>query len=167
MKCEEFYTKNRKSVHGSKSYHVYFNIYTLLELMPFVVNSFDIFTNRKYLKMIDKCNYRYGRLFRCPYALRPCQKSLVPGDGRDIVDENDYHELIKGRIEDCLISNIQNCFKIIPSYITMISPSARRSSYKSVNIEIEDKDDKEIVEEQKKSLEEIKTILKGFANLIL
>lgn len=166
MKCNEAYTKNNKSVHGESSYHVYFNIYTLLELMPFVVNSFDIYTNRKYLKIIDKCNYRYGRLFRCPYALRPNQKSLIPGDGRDNIDDNDFHDIKKGVIEDCLISNIKGCYKIIPSYITLVSPTFSKNNYKSIDIEYQDENDKKTVEEQVKTLDEIKTTLNKYANLI-
>lgn len=166
MKCTEYYTKNHKSVHGEASYHVFFNIYTMLDLMAFVINSFHIYTNRKYQKIIDRCVYRHGRLFRSPYALRPTQKSIVAGDGRDEENENDFHMIIKGTIEDCLISNIKNCYKIIPSYITLVSPTFSYYNH-SIDVEIEDEEDKKKYDVQIKSLKEIKEQLEEFAKLIL
>ena len=165
MKCNEFYTRNIKSVHNSASYHVYFNIYTLLQLMPFVINNFQIYTNRKYFKIIDRCVYRYGRLFRCPYVLRPIQRNLIIGDGRDAEDKNDYHDIIKGTCEDCLISNITNCYKIIPSLIILVSPTFSYYNH-SVSIEIENEEDKDKVEKQIQSLKEIRDILNKFTLLI-
>ena len=122
MNCEDSITKNNYSIHGKSSFHVYFNIYTRLDFMPFIVNLFDIKTKYEYHKIIDRCVYRYGRLFRCPFTIRPQSKSKVPGDLLDSLNKNDFHDIIKGNLQDCLIGNICGCHKIIPSFISCITP---------------------------------------------
>ena len=162
MTCEESITKNNYSIHGKSSFHVYFNIYTRLDFMPFIVNLFDIKTKYEYEKMIDKCVYRYGRLFRCPFTIRPQSKSKVPGDLMDTLNKSDFHEIIKGKLEDCLIGNICGCQKIIPSFISCITSFRNDVKLSGGNDEKEVEKaskDEDIPEENKeimKTLEEIK-----------
>ena len=157
MKCEEAWTQNVKSVHGEYSYHVFFNIYTNMYLMPFVITGFDISTKFKYHNSIDKCVYNFGRLFRLPFSYRPQQKPLKEGDGRDILRKDDYHDIKKGSIEDCLISNIKGCYKIIPEYITPVAPLANDRNISETQEVLKMKDeDKEKAEEQILTLSTIK-----------
>ena len=157
MKCEEAWTQNVKSVHGEYSYHLFFNIYTNMYLMPFVITGFDIFTKFKYHNSIDKCVYNFGRLFRMPFSYRPQQKPLKEGDGRDILSKDDYHDIKKGSLEDCLISNIKGCHKIIPEYITPVAPlpNDRNTSEGQEILKMND-NDKEKAEEQILTLSSIK-----------
>ena len=166
MKCEESWTQNNKSVHGDNSYHLFFNIYTSLGNMPFIVNGFHIFSKYKYQPYIDMCVYTYGRIFRVPYSLRPQQKSLSPGDGRDILNQEDFHDIKKGTLETCLISNILGCYKIIDSFILPI----KTTGGKPVKISGDNKTKELIVDEGNENynkevvntLDDIKNSLKKF-----
>ena len=178
MKCEESWTKNNMSVHGKSSFHLFFNIYTRLNFMPFVINCFDLKTNYKYHKIIDRCVYRYGRLFRCPFSLRPQQKCLIPGDGRDVLNEQDFHVPQKGELSDCLIGNIIGCHKILPEYISCIGsfrndtnisdPAEKKNEKKNENekqTKTEKTEDEKNLQDTLKELNDIKTELNKLSKL--
>lgn len=158
--CNGYYTKNMSSVHGSNSYHVYFDLSTKITLMEFVVNSFDLFTERKYNTVMDRVVYNYGRIFRVPGAIRPTQRKGLKGDNdpRRITNMNDFHEVIIGRIADCLIQNDRTCLKI-PSNLIVPIASPNKVIVKSggdVQVIPEDPEkDKEQVENLQKIKDEL------------
>lgn len=166
IECTESWTENNKSVHGSYSYHVFFNIYCELELMLFVVNGFDLETKFKYHPYIDKCVYSYGRLFRVPLAYRPQQMNTKdPNDPRRVFDKNDFHKIISGSIEDCLISNIQGCTKIPSELITYLNfGSFDRHISTGTDVQYNPEDIEE-VKKQFSSLEDVKRQLNELSKL--
>lgn len=168
INCNEAWTENNKSVHGSYSYHVYFNVFCELELMLFVVNGFDLETRFVYHPYIDKCVYSYGRLFRVPLAYRPQQMHTKdPNDPRRVLDKNDFHKIIKGSIEDCLISNIKDCIRIPAELITYLNfgnLDRHISNAEGTDVQY-NPDDIEEVKQQFSSLEDVKKQLAELSKL--
>lgn len=95
------YTKNNNSTHEGLSYHLYFPIKAYKNDIYLLVKDFALKTEYKYIKYIDYRVYGKNRLFRVIGSKCPGKV----GYKRNI---NDFHNLIKGNVEDTIIQNIKD-----------------------------------------------------------
>lgn len=93
------YTKNINSTHEGLSYHVYFPIKAYKSDIYSLIKDFHFKTNYKYFNFIDYRVYGKNRLMRIV-------GSCCPGKVGHVRNINDFHNLIKGELEDTIIQNI-------------------------------------------------------------
>lgn len=92
------YTKNVNSTHEGLSYHVYFPIKAYKNDIYSLVKDFNFKTEFKYFNYIDYRVYGRNRLMRVV-------GSSCPGKVGHERNNNDYHALIKGNLEDTIIQS--------------------------------------------------------------
>lgn len=95
--CKECLTHNKNSTqHSGLSYHVILPYKMHIDMMKKMILYFKEL-NPEYEKFIDPSVYSRLRLMRLPYNAK------VTGSG---LDENDYHELVRGTMADAIIQDL-------------------------------------------------------------
>lgn len=118
-------TQNINSRHEGKSYHLYFPLKTTMNDIYNFIKYFHYKTNNKYKDYIDWRVYSKNRLFRIVGSKCPGQQNFP----RKL---NDYHELIKGNLEDTIIQNNIDLYEININYEKYFEFNKKKYTKKSI-----------------------------------